>query len=106
MRITRCCNNYGPYQYPEKVIPLFVTNLLDGQARSRCTATAATSAAGSTSTTTAAASSWCWSRARAAEIYHINGDAELTNRELTAAILKCCGAAWDMVAPVAGPQGP
>ena len=29
VRITRCCNNYGPYQYPEKVIPLFVTNLLD-----------------------------------------------------------------------------
>jgi dTDP-glucose 4,6-dehydratase len=28
--ITRCCNNYGPYQYPEKVIPLFATNLLDG----------------------------------------------------------------------------
>jgi dTDP-glucose 4,6-dehydratase len=28
--ITRCSNNYGPYQYPEKVIPLFVTNLLDG----------------------------------------------------------------------------
>ena len=36
--ITRCCNNYGPYQFPEKVIPLFVTNLLDGR-RSRCTAT-------------------------------------------------------------------
>ncbi len=28
--ITRCCNNYGPYQFPEKIIPLFVTNLLDG----------------------------------------------------------------------------
>ena len=28
--ITRCCNNYGPYQYPEKVIPLFITNLLNG----------------------------------------------------------------------------
>ena len=28
--ITRCCNNYGPLQFPEKVIPLFVTNLLDG----------------------------------------------------------------------------
>ena len=27
--ITRCTNNYGPYQFPEKVIPLFVTNLLD-----------------------------------------------------------------------------
>ena len=29
-RITRCSNNYGPYQFPEKVIPLFVTNLMDG----------------------------------------------------------------------------
>jgi len=28
IRITRCSNNYGPYQYPEKVIPLFITNLL------------------------------------------------------------------------------
>jgi dTDP-glucose 4,6-dehydratase len=28
--ITRCTNNYGPYQFPEKVIPLFITNLLDG----------------------------------------------------------------------------
>ena len=30
VRITRCSNNYGPYQFPEKVIPLFVTNLIDG----------------------------------------------------------------------------
>ena len=29
--VTRCSNNYGPYQFPEKVIPLFVTNLLDGK---------------------------------------------------------------------------
>jgi len=29
--ITRCSNNYGPYQFPEKVIPLFVTNLIDGR---------------------------------------------------------------------------
>lgn len=29
--VTRCTNNYGPYQYPEKVIPLFVTNLLSGK---------------------------------------------------------------------------
>lgn len=27
--ITRCSNNYGPYQYPEKLIPLFVTNAMD-----------------------------------------------------------------------------
>ena len=29
--ITRCGNNYGPYQFPEKVLPLFVTNALDDQ---------------------------------------------------------------------------
>jgi dTDP-glucose 4,6-dehydratase len=29
--ITRCTNNYGPYQYPEKLIPLFITNLLEGR---------------------------------------------------------------------------
>ncbi len=29
--VTRCTNNYGPYQFPEKVIPLFTTNLLDGR---------------------------------------------------------------------------
>jgi dTDP-glucose 4,6-dehydratase len=27
--ITRCCNNYGPYQFPEKLMPLFITNALD-----------------------------------------------------------------------------
>jgi dTDP-glucose 4,6-dehydratase len=31
VRITRCSNNYGPHQFPEKVIPLFVTNLLEGK---------------------------------------------------------------------------
>jgi dTDP-glucose 4,6-dehydratase len=30
--VTRCSNNYGPYQYPEKLIPLFVTNALEGKA--------------------------------------------------------------------------
>ncbi|MGH9225882.1 MAG: dTDP-glucose 4,6-dehydratase [Acidimicrobiales bacterium] len=29
--ITNCCNNYGPYQFPEKVIPLFVAQALDDQ---------------------------------------------------------------------------
>ncbi len=28
--VTRCTNNYGPYQFPEKVVPLFITNLIDG----------------------------------------------------------------------------
>ena len=29
--ITNCANNYGPYQFPEKVIPLFTTKALDGE---------------------------------------------------------------------------
>ena len=31
VRITNCSNNFGPYQFPEKVIPLFVTNLIEGK---------------------------------------------------------------------------
>jgi dTDP-D-glucose 4,6-dehydratase len=31
VRITRCSNNFGVYQYPEKVIPLFITNLMEGK---------------------------------------------------------------------------
>lgn len=31
VRITRCSNNYGPNQFPEKIIPLFVTNLMEGK---------------------------------------------------------------------------
>ena len=30
VRVTRCSNNYGHHHFPEKVIPLFITNLLDG----------------------------------------------------------------------------
>lgn len=52
VRITRCSNNYGPYQHPEKLIPLFVTRFLTGR-EAPCTATGATSGSGSTWTTTA-----------------------------------------------------
>ena len=58
----RCTNNFGPYQYPEKAIPLFATNLSRTPA-SRCTATVSTSATGSTSTTTARVSTSCSTRA-------------------------------------------
>jgi dTDP-glucose 4,6-dehydratase len=53
--ITRASNNYGPYQFPEKVIPLFVTNAID-DSRCRCTATAGTCATGCTWPITAARS--------------------------------------------------
>ena len=54
--ITRCSNNYGPYQFPEKLIPLFITNLLQRRAGAGLRRRACRSATGFTSSTTAAAS--------------------------------------------------
>ena len=78
--ITRCSNNYGPYQYPEKVIPLFVTNLHRRRHGAAVRRRAATCATGCTSTTTAAASSWCSTKGAPGEVYNIGGGTELTNR--------------------------
>ena len=102
--ITRCCNNYGPYQHPEKVIPLFVTNLLDGlkvplygdgqnvrgwiHVGDHCRGI-----------------QLVLERGEPGGIYHINGDAELTNIELARALLDCCGADWEMVAHVEDRKG-
>jgi len=102
--ITRCSNNYGPYQFPEKVIPLFVTNLLDGlsvplygegtnvrdwlHVDDHCRGIQAVLAAG-----------------RPGEVYNIGGGTELTNRELTARLLEAVGADWSSVRQVADRKG-
>jgi dTDP-glucose 4,6-dehydratase len=102
--ITRCCNNYGPYQFPEKVIPLFVTNLLDGlkvplygdggnvrgwiHVDDHCRGI-----------------QLVLERGEPGRAYHINGDTELTNVELTQALLDCCRAEWDMVVNVTDRKG-
>jgi dTDP-glucose 4,6-dehydratase len=102
--ITRCCNNYGPYQFPEKVIPLFVTNLLDGL-------TVPLYGDGGNVRDWIHVDDHCrgiqlvLEQGAAAGVYHINGDAELTNLELTRAILEQCGAGWDRVTPVADRKG-
>jgi len=102
--ITRCCNNYGPYQYPEKVIPLFVTNLLDGQQ-------VPLYGDGGNVRGWIHVDDHCrgiqlvLERGRPGQTYHINGDAELTNLDLTAALLECCGAGWDMVTKVPDRKG-
>jgi dTDP-glucose 4,6-dehydratase len=104
VRITRCCNNYGPYQYPEKVIPLFVTNLIDGKQ-------VPLYGDGGNVRGWIHVDDHCrgiqlvLERGRPGETYHINGDAELTNLELTAALLECCGAGWDMVTRVTDRKG-
>lgn len=97
--ITRCSNNYGPYQYPEKVIPLFVTNLFDGyrvplygeglnvrdwlHVDDHCRGVELVRA-----------------RGRFGEVYNIGGGTELTNRELTTQLLEICGATWESVEKV------
>jgi len=97
--VTRCCNNYGPYQYPEKVIPLFVTNLLDGKP-------VPLYGDGLNVRGWIHVDDHCRGIQRVLEegepgrVYHINGDAELDNRQLASAILDACGAGWDMVIPV------
>ncbi|MGQ0837324.1 dTDP-glucose 4,6-dehydratase [Actinokineospora sp.] len=97
--ITRCSNNYGPYQFPEKVIPLFTTNLLDGKkiplygdglnvrdwlhVDDHCQGIQLVADAG-----------------RAGEIYNIGGGTELNNRELTSLLLDATGTDESFVRPV------
>jgi dTDP-glucose 4,6-dehydratase len=102
--ITRCCNSYGPYQYPEKIIPLFATNLLDGSP-------VPLYGDGGNVRGWIHVDDHCrgihlaLERGEPGRVYNINGDVELSNRELTAAILDACGASWDMVIPVADRKG-
>jgi dTDP-glucose 4,6-dehydratase len=102
--ITRCTNNYGPYQFPEKVIPLFLTNLFDGlpvplygdglnirdwlHVDDHCRAIAMVLNGG-----------------ESGEIYNIGGGVELTNRDLTERLLGLCGHDWSMVEPVEDRKG-
>ena len=96
--VTRCSNNYGPRQFPEKVIPLFVTNLFDGEkvplygdgqnvrdwlfVDDHCRGILAV-----------------LERGRAGEIYNIGGGTELTNEELTTRLLDLCGYSDSMIEP-------
>ena len=97
--VTRCSNNYGPRQYPEKLIPLFVTNLSDGlkvplygdglnvrdwlHVDDHCRALLLVLEHG-----------------HPGEIYNIGGGTELTNTELTLRLLKYCGSDESMIEPV------
>jgi dTDP-glucose 4,6-dehydratase len=104
VRVTRCSNNYGPRQYPEKVIPLFVSNLIDGMkvplygdglnvrdwlhVDDHCQGILKVLEGG-----------------RSGEIYNIGGGTELTNYEITLKLLELCGASTDMIEPVADRLG-
>jgi dTDP-glucose 4,6-dehydratase len=94
--VTRCSNNYGPYQFPEKVIPLFVTNLFAG-------GTVPLYGEGANVRDWLHVDDHCRAlhlvleRGRSGEIYNIGGGTELSNRELTERLLEACGADWSSV---------
>jgi dTDP-glucose 4,6-dehydratase len=102
--ITRCTNNYGPYQFIEKIIPRFVTNLLDGHAvplygdglhvrdwlhvDDHCRGIALALEHG-----------------RSGEIYNFAGGKELANRELTQRLVDACGRDWSYIEHVPDRKG-
>ena len=89
--VTRCSNNYGPFHFPEKLIPLFVTNLIEGKkipvygsgknvrdwlhVDDHCRGIYAALNSG-----------------KSGEVYNIGGGRELTNIEITFMILDAMGA--------------
>jgi dTDP-glucose 4,6-dehydratase len=102
--VTRCSNNYGPYHFPEKVIPLFVTNLLDGlkvplygdglnvrdwlHVDDHCRGIQIALENGAPG-----------------EYYNIGGGTELTNKQLTEMLLSATGRDWSFVQPVEDRKG-
>jgi dTDP-glucose 4,6-dehydratase len=102
--ITRCSNNYGQYQFPEKVMPLFITNIIEGKkvplygnglnirdwlhVDDHCRGIAL-----------------ALTKGRAGEVYNIGGGTELTNVELTHKILNAMGAGEEFIQPVEDRKG-
>ncbi|MFI6492803.1 dTDP-glucose 4,6-dehydratase [Streptomyces sp. NPDC050564] len=102
--ITRCSNNYGPYQFPEKAIPLFITNLIDGK-------TVPLYGDGLNIRDWVHVSDHCRGidlvlrGGRAGEVYNIGGGTELSNHKLTGLLLDAVGAGWDRVEYVPDRKG-
>jgi dTDP-glucose 4,6-dehydratase len=101
---TRCSNNYGPYHFPEKVIPLFVTNLLDGQK-------VPLYGEGANVRDWLFVDDHCrgiqlvLEKGAPGEVYNIGGGRELSNRELTEQLLAATGRDWSYVQPIVDPRG-
>ena len=99
VRITRCSNNYGPYQFPEKVIPLFITNLMDGL-------TVPLYGDGGNIRDWLHVDDHCRGialvveKGRPGQVYNVGGGREMTNKELTGVLLQAMGVGWERVRPV------
>jgi dTDP-glucose 4,6-dehydratase len=102
--VTRTANNFGPYHYPEKVIPLFVTNLIDG-------GTVPLYGDGAnvrdwTYVADNAAAQWLvLTEAEPGSIYNVGAGNEMTNRELTMTLLERFGVGEERILHVADRPG-
>ncbi|WP_432570308.1 dTDP-glucose 4,6-dehydratase [Kineococcus sp. SYSU DK005] len=102
--VTRCSNNYGPYQFPEKVLPLFITSLMRG-------GTVPLYGDGLNVRDWLHVDDHCrgiqlvLEGGRPGEVYNIGGGTELTNRELTGRILDAFGVGWERVRQVEDRKG-
>src|SRR5215211_3436281 len=102
--VTRCTNNYGPYQFPEKVIPLFVTNLLDGHK-------VPLYGSGGNIRDWLYVADHCSAidlvlrRGQTGAVYNVGAGNEVTNLELTRRILAAFGAGEDRIEFVADRPG-
>ena len=102
--ITRCSNNYGPHHFPEKVIPLFVTNLLDGH-------TVPLYGDGLNVRDWLHVDDHCrgislvLQKGQPGEIYNIGGGTELSNTELTDLLLAATGRDKSFVTAVRDRKG-
>lgn len=96
VRITRCSNNYGPYQYPEKVIPLFITNLMRGKK-------VPLYGSGANIRDWLHVSDHCrgihlvLQKGKPGDVFNIGGGRELSNLELTRIILDSMGKDEDQI---------
>lgn len=104
LSITRCSNNFGSHQHPEKLVPLFITNLLEGLALplygdglnvrewlhvdDHCRAI-----------------HLVLNHGAAGEIYNVGGGNERTNLEVTSLLLELCGADAGAITYVADRKG-
>ena len=104
--ITRCSNNYGPYQFPEKLIPLFVTQPAGRRAGAGVRRRACRSATGFTSSTTAAAWRPRGGRARPARCTTSAAGARRRTSHLTQTAAEAARQAGDADPVRRGPPGP
>ena len=99
VRITRCSNNFGIYQYPEKVIPLFITNLMEEKR-------VPLYGDGLNVRDWLHVDDHCRGiqlvidKGHAGQIYNIGGGTELSNIDLTTMIINAMGATTALIEPV------